>query len=172
MPVPPEILTILGDVADIQAVVGAYFASVHTWLPFVSKKRLQQNLHYLLNELGADLALLFVCMKLITQPPPQGSDTPITSLYWTAKQFYSMVEANNTYSVYLIQAAILLALYEISHAIYPAAYLSTGTCARLGHAMGLHEKKHTQQMLRRPDTWTEQEEIRRVWWAVIILDRS
>jgi len=172
MPVPLEILTILGDAAEVQAVVGAYFTTVHTWLPFVSKKRLYQNLTNPLAEPGADLALLFVCMKLITQRPPEGAETPHTSLYWTAKQFYNMVKSNGIYSVHLVQAAILITLYEIGHAIYPAAYLSAGCCARLGHAMGLHNRNAASQMLRRPSTWTEQEEIRRIWWAVIILDRS
>ncbi|KAL1963623.1 hypothetical protein VTN77DRAFT_7944 [Rasamsonia byssochlamydoides] len=69
-----------------------------------------------------------------------------------------------------MQAAILIATYEVAHAIYPAAYLSTGHCARLGYTLGLHDRQ-APQMLPKPATWGGNEELRRSWYAVMILDR-
>lgn len=95
---------------------------------------------------------------------------PQTQLYQDVKSFLSYVEAQNGFSIQMMQALLLVSLYELGHCIYPAVYLSIGHAARLGHAMGLHEKG-APQMLPRPNTWTEQEERRRVWWSVIVLDR-
>lgn len=98
------------------------------------------------------------------------TEIPQTQLYQDVKSFYHYVEAQNGFSVPTIQALLLIALYEIGHSIYPAAYLSVGNAARLGYAAGLHDRK-APQMLTRCTTWTEQEERRRLWWGVVILDR-
>jgi hypothetical protein len=169
--VPGEVLSLLGSAADIQDLCGNFFLTIHTWLPFVSKKRLYQNLTNPKAQPGADLALLFSCMKLVTQFPPNDDESVQSPFYWMVKQFYSMVESSGLFSIQLIQASVLISVYEIGHGIYPAAYLTTGHSARLGTAMGLHDRKHSPQMLRRPGTWTEQEELRRVWWSILILDR-
>jgi hypothetical protein len=62
-----------------------------------------------------------------------------------------------------------LALYELGHAIYPAAFLSIGACARYAHALGINVSRtlKTRKVL----TLVEVEERRRVWWAIVILDR-
>ncbi|QKX63441.1 uncharacterized protein TRUGW13939_10611 [Talaromyces rugulosus] len=121
--------------------------------------------------------------------PVDNTESPYRELYRTAKDCLSYVEGSNIFSIRLLQAALLIALYEVSNAMYPAAYLSVGHCARLGHAMGIHDRRRAPQMLSSPskfspageaiglgpdqdsETATELEERRRVWWAVIILDR-
>ncbi|KAI9868189.1 MAG: hypothetical protein M1813_006934 [Trichoglossum hirsutum] len=167
---PPETMDALGDITEVQMMVETYFLTAHTWMPIISKKRLYQQLMKPLIEQNADFALLYLCMKLIIQRPPEPPTTVQTPLYAIAKRLYFMVETSGVYSVALLQAGILISLYELGHAIYPAAYLSIGQCARLGHALGIHGND-VPQMLPKVGTWTEQEERRRVWWAVIILER-
>jgi hypothetical protein len=170
IPTSPEILEALGDITDVQTMVETYFLTAHTWMPIISKKRLYQQLMISLAEQSADFALLYLCMKLVIQRPPEPPTTVQTPLYSMAKRFYFLVETSGVYSLPLLQAGILISLYELGHAIYPAAYLSLGQCARLGHALGIH-RKDVPQMLPRVGTWTEQEERRRVWWAVVVLER-
>jgi hypothetical protein len=169
--VPADVLDILGDAAEVQRVVAVYFDTIHIWFPIVSKMRLQQTMMNPLMEHGADLTLLFLCMKLITTRPPPGIESPQTPLYACAKGFLNLAESGGLVGLQVLQAAILIALYEIGHSIYPAAYLSVGHCARLGYALGVHNADAKVPMLSRPSTWTESEERRRVWWAVLILDR-
>jgi hypothetical protein len=71
----------------------------------------------------------------------------------------------------MIQAGLLISVYELGHAIMPAAYISIGSCAREGIALGIHER-NAPQMLRQPVNWPAWEERQRVWWLIIILDRS
>ncbi|KZF21996.1 hypothetical protein L228DRAFT_268500 [Xylona heveae TC161] len=164
-----EILDLLGGSAETQAVAATYFATVHKWFPFVSKIRFHCRLSEPLSATEMDHALLCLCMKLIVQIP-DSSDGPDHVLYETAKRLCHSMESTCLPSLQFLQALLLLALYEIGHAIYPAAYLSVGHCARLGQAMGLH-RKDAARMLPKPKAWTEMEERRRVWWAAIILDR-
>ncbi len=159
----------LGNSAQLREMIEEYFAAVHTYFPMISKIRLYQHLANPLHEPGADIALLFLAMKLACSEIPEGMP-PQTQLYQDVKSFYHYIEAQNGFSIQMLQALLLIALYESGHSIYPAAYLSIGNAARLGHAMGLHDR-HAPQMLPRCNTWTEQEERRRVWWAILILDR-
>ncbi|KAH6658765.1 hypothetical protein F5X68DRAFT_145908 [Plectosphaerella plurivora] len=167
---PPGVANSLLSEEQAHYDVDIYFNSVHTILPFVSRTRLNQDLSNLQNGLGADTALLLMAMQLHTQSPceTEPRDWP---KYHSAKESISGIEARNIFSIRLVQAAILVAYYELAHAIFPAAYLSIGHCARLSHAIGLHDRKRAPQMLPNPKSQTEQEERRRVWWVVSILDR-
>jgi hypothetical protein len=90
-------------------------------------------------------------------------------LYLAIKHYYLEVEISETFSLPVLQAGILLGLYEILHAIYPAAFLTIGACARYCHALGINVNGtlNTKRVL----TLVEAEERRRAWWAVVILDR-
>ena len=167
--VPPGALSALGNSAELRGMIENYFVTVHAYFPIVSKIRLYQHLANPLHEPGSDIAVLFLAMKLVASDIPEGMP-PQTQLYQDVKSFYTYIEAQNGFSIQTIQALLLISLYEYGHAIYPAAYLSIGNAARLGHAMGLHARE-VPQMLQRSSTWTEQEERRRVWWGVLILDR-
>ena len=167
--VPPGALTALGNSAELREMIEQFFATIHSYFPITSKIRLYQHLANPLHEPGADIALLFLAMKLACSEIPEAMP-PETQIYQDIKSFYNYVESQNGFSIQMIQALLLIALYEAGNCIYPAAYLSVGHAARLGHAMGLHERG-VPQMLPRCTTWTEQEERRRVWWGVIIMDR-
>lgn len=108
-------------------------------------------------------------MKLVCSNVPTRSD-PKTELYRNAKSFYREVEALNDFTLRLVQALLLIALYELGHGICPAAYLTIGSLATIGHAMGLH-KPTTPQMLPPAETAMEEEERKRWWWCVVILER-
>ena len=168
--VPQEVIALLKE-DDIGGIVESYFSTIHKWFPIVSRKRLFLTLSSSNAYQGAELALLLLCMKLIRQIPPDDSRSVQNTLYLTAKTFFTVVESSASMTIQLAQSALLLCAYEIGHSIYPAAYLSAGHCARLVHALGLHDRKAAPQMIKRPGSWAEQEEMRRVWWATLLLDR-
>jgi hypothetical protein len=80
------------------------------------------------------------------------------------------LEMAGIYSLLKVQACLLITVYELGHAILPAAYSSIGDCARQGIALGIHNKL-APQMIRKPRNWHDWEERQRVWWLVVILDR-
>ncbi|KIW19214.1 hypothetical protein PV08_03508 [Exophiala spinifera] len=182
VPIPPEVLAMLGSsILDIQDIVGRYFENIHTWLPFISRKRMELTLTNPGLEMTFDLALLLLCMKLITLGPlPMGfggggdgvQQHTRGPLYTLAKRTLYLAESHGLICLRTLQANILVAAYEIGHAIYPAAYLTTGHCARLGHALGLNDRRRAPQIYKKKaGAWAEVEEMKRTWWATMLLDR-
>jgi hypothetical protein len=167
--VPANILQLVGDINEVRVTASKYFKSIHGWMPFISQKRFYDYHLSPLFHSRADLALLFLCMKLITERPRSQEPCLQTSLYYTVKHFHLELESSGLFSIQVLQAGILLALYELGHAIYPAAFLSIGACARFAYALGINSNSTspTSKVI----TLVELEERRRVWWAIVILDR-
>lgn len=166
---PGHISDLIGDVTEIQILASHFFDTIQSWMPVISKKRFYNHYLYPLSPSQPDLALLFLCMKLISEVLPENTKNPQTSTYLTAKQFYLVLETAGILSIQVLQAGILISLYELGHAIYPSAFLSIGACARYAYALGINGNATSQ--ISKPLTWVEQEERRRVWWAIVILDR-
>ncbi|TGO70231.1 hypothetical protein BOTNAR_0002g00150 [Botryotinia narcissicola] len=169
--IPAHIFHLLGDITSIHTCATEFFSQDHTWMSFVSKPRFYS---YLLPSQTTipnrpETILLLLSIKLITTLPPTNPRNPQTSLYQAVKHYCLEVETSSILSLPILQAEILIALYEMGHGIYPAAYLSIGACARYAYALGINCNKRLN--LRRVLTMLEMEERRRVWWAIVILDR-
>ncbi|KAK3684558.1 hypothetical protein LTR37_020161 [Vermiconidia calcicola] len=82
------------------------------------------------------------------------ADAP-EALYGTLKLSLSASELHGRISVSLLAANVLIALYEFGQV----------------YATGLHDRKMAIQLAPKPDTWAESEEQRRLWRAVLMLDR-
>ncbi len=132
----------------MQEAAAEYFATIHVWLPIVSRKRMMIGTS--LWEGGPDLAMLFLAMKLITSQP-EGFASPESAvenpLYGAAKRFLALLEGSGTVSLMCLQSMILVALYEFGHAIYPAAWMSVAQCARYVDVIGIPSYRESVAML-------------------------
>ncbi|KAL7929823.1 N-terminal binuclear Zn cluster-containing/DNA binding domain-containing protein [Trichoderma chlorosporum] len=162
--VTDEIAQLVGSVLDIQAVSDKFFKSVHLWMPIISKPHFSSNLLNRLTYKRAELFLLVLSMKLSCARVKTWN----TPLYETVKLFQFQIETSGVLSVLVLQASILIALYELGHSIYPAAYLSVGSCARYATALGIDKSILSSAI---QFQWIEEEECRRIWWAILVLDR-
>ncbi|GIC92961.1 fungal specific transcription factor domain-containing protein [Aspergillus udagawae] len=168
-PVPEEIAKLLGSRSDIDLIKARYFQSVHVWMPIISKIRLDRLADRSLGTIRADIALLYLCMKLVQEvPPPQQEGQ--SELYIVAKQFLNDLHMKGPLTLRIVQAGLLLSIYELGHAIFPSAFMTIGHCARGGIAMGLHNRL-APQLAGKPRSWADWEERLRVWWMTVILDR-
>jgi len=164
----------IGDRHEQLEMVSEYFKTIHSWMPFVSCKRLYKTLpdypDHEVPSVPSTMTLLLYCMKLMLWEPVSTSSGAEPSArspaYINAKHLWLEAEIAGNLSVTVLQAGLLIALYEIGHAIYPSAYLSVGACARYGMALGIDK-----QLARDAEDWVEAEEKKRVWWAIVILDR-
>lgn len=170
-PIPDDIYRIMGSIDQLESIADRWFTTIHIWFPILSKKRIELLLTDPGFEPAPDVALLFSAMHLLTNGGINCGSTKRNDIYWTVKNYAVTLEAYAIMTPQLLQSKVLIALYEIGHAIYPAAYLSVGSCATFGKALGLDNRKDSPQMLRRFGAWAEQEELRRLWWAILILDR-
>lgn len=174
---PTIVLDILGETLDdVKPMIRFYFDQVHPWISFVSRQRLESDLTQRsrsLRYLPADLALLLLAMKLATADRMGCAIYLIAEWHAVLKSHLATAEAMGDLSNRLLQATMLLTVYEIGQAHYPAAYLSAGHCARLGYALGINNRQNAPQVTRSAfgDDWLEEEEIKRMWWTVMLLDR-
>ncbi len=118
-------------------------------MPIVSQKRLTRNMANPLWEGGPDLALLFLCMKLITSRPHDGVECAHNPIYLSAKRFVALMEATGTVSLLVLQANLLVTWYEYGQAIYPAAWMSAGWCIRYANMLGINGHDEAAQLLGR-----------------------
>ncbi|KAL3469142.1 hypothetical protein BJX99DRAFT_87694 [Aspergillus californicus] len=173
--IPSQILDLLGNLVTIRSTAEKYFQHIHTWMPIISKTRFYDL--YLTSSFRSkpDIVLLFLVQRLITSTPPSN---PRTALYETTKHFYVEVEGSSNPSLQILQAGLLIALYELGQGIYPAAYLSIGACARYACLLGIEGNLGASGATQRQRigspmvlSMLEMEERRRVWWGIVILDR-
>lgn len=137
-------------------------------MPIVSKKRFFENVpidETARSLLRSDYALLILCMELSMWMPRE--QDPRTKAYLAAKSFYLDLEIQGIVSIQLLQALILLACYEMGHAIFPSAAVSIEACVRYGQALGINWETKSSK---KPFAWVDREEQNRVWWAVFMLE--
>ncbi|KAK0758824.1 hypothetical protein N5P37_008308 [Trichoderma harzianum] len=166
--VPAYVSDFLGGDEEVRQMVTTFFSNVYAYMPCISKTWIYQHLLSPLTPVHADSTLLLLSMQLINWTPT-ASESPKSPAYIAAKQFFFELENAGNLSIRLVQAGIFIALYELGHCIYPAAYMSVGTCAR--HAVALGLDKDIKQSNATGLPWDDIEETRRVWWAILILDR-
>jgi hypothetical protein len=166
---PPEALEQIDP--DPLAVCNHYLASIHTWLPIVSQKRLFQQATCFKELRDPSTAALLLSAKLVANPGKYDTRDEGCRLYSLGRKLLNDLEDACKISLNLLQSTFLIALYEIGHGIFPAAYLTVGRAARLASLMGLTDRRHSTQLFKAADTWTLREEERRAWWATFILER-
>lgn len=158
---------LIGNVYSNKEFISSYFSFVHPWIPFLSKKRFTERV---INPLGAtqtENTLLIASMKLVAETVLESD--PRTSLYNSVKTTFLRLEILGILEFRILQAMILLTLYEIGHGIYPAAYMTIGNCIRYGSALevDLAIENTTTGSFNAVDL----EERRRSWWSILLLDR-
>lgn len=135
-------------------------------MPIISKKSFYEHINVLSGQLRSDYALLILAMDLICWVPE--NDDPKTPAYLAAKSFYLDLEIQGLVSLQILQAGLLIALFEFGHAIFPSAAVSMEACVRYGCTLGINWGAKSPP--KKPFSWIDSDEQNRVWWAVVILD--
>ncbi|PKK54194.1 hypothetical protein CI102_1024 [Trichoderma harzianum] len=170
--IPSSIAAHVGDPDQIYEIGAKFFQATSLWMPIVCRKRFYADAPNPISPYRRGLILLALTMKLYCAPASENGNDTRWPLYQLVKTFYADVEATAPMSVHILQAAVFIAIYEIDQAIYPSAYLSVGTCARYGTALGMNKLMTRRVGDGKPGlSGVEIEEYRRVWWAVLMLDR-
>ncbi|KAF2878214.1 hypothetical protein BDV95DRAFT_15516 [Massariosphaeria phaeospora] len=140
-----------------------YFNGLHLWVPFLCPRRFRRDLTNFQSIPTAEFSLIIFCMSLITydprqyNPPPIGHDT----LYFHAKTLFTQLQVSRRPSIQLIQAGILIAIYEYAHGRPDSALASIDICARMAYKAGIHQKPEN-------PGWNE---AWNTWWAIRIFER-
>ena len=72
----------------------------------------------------------------------------------------------------MIQAGLLIATYEYGHGLLEAAYVSIGTCARMGFIAGLHGGQFGRPSPGgQSSPLLKEDEEHNLWWGIIVSER-
>jgi hypothetical protein len=154
---------LIGLGESIPSIIATYFRTIDVWLPVISQSRIQKAFRNLSAAPSTDLGALLLCMYLITRVPGQDPGTMACSVYLRAKSLYSCQASMGKGSVEIVQAGLLLALYEQGHGLLEAAQMSMAMTWRLGRRMVVASKRAGLGIF---DT-----ELGNLWWGVLVLDR-
>ncbi|XMA10366.1 hypothetical protein WAI453_003157 [Rhynchosporium graminicola] len=161
-----------GGKDGVLSACGTYLNFVHPWLPILSKETLFDHILSQHSAPKGDTAILVLTIHLLSQlyqtMPTKRNE--VDQLYHTTKGFYGFWLSTGRLSIELIQAGILLAIYEHSQALHDATYLTLAACARMGYILGFDKTlSHDFQPNAGEEATMSQQ--RQVWWSIIILER-
>jgi hypothetical protein len=167
--------SVLGDLAHVEQTAAAYFATIFLRMPILPRKTFFDKLPNLYTHPQADFTVLCLTIHLLIQRPDavesagHHGQTMHSSTYVTVKSFVGVLQSLAHPTMELLQAMVLLVLFEMGHGMYPAASISMATCARTARAIRLNKIPGDRSAT--SFTNLELEQRRRVWWALLILDR-
>ena len=153
-----------------------YSEAIEPWFPIISVDKLRSRLPPLWGDAPLDLILLCLSIVLLTKsppPPPQNNEESpeFRSFYLCIKSWISFTEGLGMNSLEIVQARILVTLFEVAHGFYPAAYISLGATVRAADALGVHlvidisPLHHSNEEAKRIETVL-------TWCGIRILDRQ
>lgn len=169
-----QVSLIVGDGLQLQAAAAFYFRTIHTWLPIVSETCYNSRLSNLRVQTAtapSDLSLLTLCMALVCKEPV-GGELPLStrSMHASLKSFVALLEAMGMNSLEMLQCRLLLTIFEIGHAMYPSAYISSAANICAAVSLGISATyEDLCKVFRDPQ---KAEEARQTWRGIAITDRS
>ena len=167
---------VLGDVKQMEGTANKYFSTIYLRMPIISRKKFFSQLPTLYSKPRADFTVLCLCIHVLIRRPEgvesagHYTQTMQSSCYVMVKSFIGVLQSLTTATLELVQAMVLVAFYEMGHAMYPAASVSIASCAKAARAIGLAER-HDDVPNDDQSIKALFEQHRRVWWAVLNLDR-
>lgn len=162
---------IMGDRLAIESIVCHYFGTINTWFTVVDRTHFEERLGRLWAEPSAELGLLALCMHLIARPPTESPTVSMqNSIYHSIKTLCGVVAAHAPLSVSLLQANLLICLYELGHLMPQQTYLTLGMCSTIVRAFGWLEESFWGQ-----DQWIGRAKELKLcsilWWSMVFLEK-
>ncbi|KXH66056.1 hypothetical protein CSAL01_07565 [Colletotrichum salicis] len=177
----PE-LPALPDEEDLEIVLKADFAHIHPWIPIIHEARFRRRLR----EAGEAKLVLAVLRAMVLSASRYISDEVVATSIFGSHQQRTMTRdwivstSMKTFNVESHQALIIVAFNDIGSGEAAQAWSLVGSLTRTVEYLQLtveHDAADRPSLfqpfasLAPPDSWTEAEERRRVFWNVFKLDR-
>jgi hypothetical protein len=161
-----ELLEIIDSVGGSRMIFFEYFANISGWLPIIFKPRMHYRVRDKEHGPNAEFCVLVLSMHLVMMGIDADVSSP-ASLYHTVKSLAALTGAAG--SLDAVQARILLAVFEMGRGLLSAAQQSLKDAASLAMSLGMD--KIIDRPLEKEDGRDQAEEVKRAWWAILILER-
>ncbi|XXH00062.1 hypothetical protein Hte_006404 [Hypoxylon texense] len=160
----------------VDDVTARHFQGVHHFVPVISCTCFHQHLIALGAVPAANFSVLLLAVCLITYDPildrtsgaVRGGATDRHTIFVPARSLFAELKAVSLPSVHLIQAGLLLALYEYANGQPERAFASIASRARMAYSAGIHRCR--QQCV--DDSAVGAAEAANTWWGIVICERN
>lgn len=160
----------VGPRPKVEHIVSLYFGSVNTWFTIIERSTFESQVEDMWGTPSAETALLLICMMLITRPPHENQTLGMDDhLYLTVKAGFTLVQNRVTLSFPILQAKLLIAMYEYSHSMPQQAYISLGNCVQMSKTFGWYSNAYWSGERQRQFS-TELKLSSIMFWAVVYID--
>jgi hypothetical protein len=161
-----------GANGQFEKIIGIYFKSAHSWLTIVRKQRFIKRVSASRLRADASVAILLLCMRLVAEPFDRAktkNDASRDTIYLAAKNLHGIIQTSGGPSLELIQAGLLIALFEHNSAIPNVAYQTLVNCAKMSSFLGLDIARHN--LSPGQNVTAMEEEKKRTYWGIVSLER-
>jgi hypothetical protein len=155
---------------DPREIMTSYSKTIHPWFCIFSQSALSRQHPITWDAAPVDFALLCCTIVLLNSTPQESQGTYILdsehkSMYLMAKSWTSLLEGAGFNSINFVKVRLLISIFEVSHGLYPAAYLSVAATIRAADALVVFEGDS------RSLAETDTEEFRIMWCGIAVIDR-
>jgi hypothetical protein len=160
---------------DPTEIMTAYSEGTHQWFALFSENALSREYPNTWDAVSVDFVLLCFAVVLLNLAPQESNgayilDSETWSMYLTSKASIALLEAAgqpSLNSIDFVKARLAVTIFEVSHGLYPSAYLSIAAAVRAADALVTFPRQGTSQ----PIAETDPEEYRIMWCGIAIIDR-
>ncbi|KAL4959387.1 Zn(II)2Cys6 transcription factor [Aspergillus stella-maris] len=151
-----------------------YFEDAHNFLPVISREHFHTQLLSCGSYPQLDFSILLLSILVLVCHQDEGQKCSrhldITSPYLAAKSLHAQAQTLARPSLNLVQAGILIALFEFARGRPDQAFVSIGASARMAYAAGLWQPTLSQATTSTDVNDLSSEEYS-TWWGISILER-
>jgi hypothetical protein len=155
----------LVDLADV------FLSSCQRWVHIVHADMFRERCNTIRFEISQDYFALLVSMGMVSRPFLNGSapDALRLTMYATVKKlFWEMVPLARP-TLCLVQAGLLLSVYEYGQGLLNASYITISACVGMAQILGLCAVQPPP--LPQLGTLKPQDEGLQTWWGIMIHER-
>jgi hypothetical protein len=152
-----------------------YFSWTSMWLPMISPVKFDEDYRLMNNfQPSSGFLLKSFAMHLIVTPP--SNHPPVASIsdspwYRNCKYHFGQYVSVGECSLHVVQAGILIALFEHTQCVADCARLTLGICGRIAYELELDVFVTEQSTKEQVGMTVDEEEKWYTWWDMILLDR-
>lgn len=166
-----SVTEIVGDRLTSESIMRYYFETINTWFTIVERAGFEPRFEQMWTEPSAETGLLLLSMFLIVRAPEEDTGASMqNSLYHFAKTLCTLVAIKAPLSIPLLQANLLVCLYELYHFMPQQAYMTLGSCVTIVRAFGWLDENFW-----RHDHWIVRPRELKIssilWWSMMFLER-
>jgi len=161
-----EVLRIIMDNGTtVPTLFSEYFRTIAIWLPtMLTEKTLYTRLH---GEPSSEVALLLLSIFLAVQAPDSSRrvlEFPQTTTYFAAKSLLSALLGAGVLSLEIVQASVMILLYEAGQGMLNQARISAALYSQMGWKL---LSKRREQVAGTTDNIDDE----KLWSCIMMLDR-